>query len=81
MMKQYIKDTPDRVQSPTEIKPKGQHRPGSRKGQAHKLFDELGPDAARPKILALGIKRATITSWFKEFRKIKANMEVGHVAP
>jgi hypothetical protein len=43
------------------------HNPGSRKEQAHKLFDELGPDKARPKVLKLDIAPGTISSWFAAF--------------
>lgn len=46
------------------------HQGGSRKEQAHRLFDEIGPDAARPQIISSGIKRGTVTSWFAEFRII-----------
>jgi hypothetical protein len=45
------------------------HRVGSRKERAHQLFDTVGPDKARQRVLNLGIKPNTIGSWFSEFRK------------
>jgi hypothetical protein len=53
--------------SPTGYK---QHRPGSRKGEAHRLFDELGPIAAKPLVRQLGLAKSTINIWFREFRKL-----------
>jgi hypothetical protein len=46
------------------------HRPGSRKGVAHQLFDELGAIAARPLVLKLGLTKSTVKCWFAEFRKL-----------
>jgi hypothetical protein len=43
-----------------------EHRPGSRKGKAHEMFDKLGRDAL-PKVVALGIKRRTAIGWFCSF--------------
>jgi hypothetical protein len=45
------------------------HRTGSRKEYAHKLFDQLGPERARHRIIASGIRPHTITTWFSQFRK------------
>jgi hypothetical protein len=45
------------------------HREGSRKEQAHRWFDELGAEAALPKVLKTGIKASTAKSWFAFWRK------------
>ena len=44
-----------------------EHRPGSRNGKAHELFDKLGREQALSKVTALGIKENTAKSWFRSF--------------
>jgi hypothetical protein len=48
---------------------KGRHNVGSRKERAHQLFDQLGPEKARQRIIALGIRPHTVATWFSEFKK------------
>jgi hypothetical protein len=48
---------------------KGQHRPGSRKGKAHALYLSLGAIKAKPLIMEMGITRASVDTWFSEFRR------------
>jgi hypothetical protein len=43
------------------------HRIGSRKERAHKLFDKM-ENAAKSKVLKMGIKESTIRQWFSSFR-------------
>lgn len=40
------------------------HKPGSRKGEVHKVLDEKGRAAALEHGLKLGLKQGTLTSWF-----------------
>ena len=44
------------------------HRIGSKKEQAHRLFDELGAVAAKPLVLKLGVAKSSVNSWFREFK-------------
>jgi hypothetical protein len=48
---------------------KGRHNIGSRKERAHILFDTLGEERARHRIIASGIRPHTVATWFSEFRK------------
>lgn len=45
------------------------HRSGSNKEKAHKLYDDLGAEKAKPKVEALGMTKATIATWFNAFKK------------
>lgn len=45
------------------------HRPGSRKGEVHKAFDQEGPAAARARADELGLKPATFPNWAVHFRR------------
>lgn len=49
------------------------HRAGSRKEQAHKMFDELGAEKARPKAEKLGVKASTISAWFSSWNSKKGS--------
>jgi hypothetical protein len=60
----------DREQSRTPSTPVAykNHNIGSRKGEAHRLYDQLGPEKARPLILKMGISKGTIHTWFGSWR-------------
>lgn len=47
------------------------HRAGSRKEQAHKMFDDLkhDKDKCMPKIVALGIAESTAKSWMQTWSR------------
>jgi hypothetical protein len=56
-----------------KAEPKGyrSHKPGSRKGKVHELFDKQGPDAAWTLGLKLKLKEGTLRSWFSSWSKAK----------
>jgi hypothetical protein len=56
------------------------HKPGSRIGQLHKMFDEKGEDAARKLGEKLGLASATLSIQCAKFRggKKKAVKPVGY---
>lgn len=45
------------------------HNKGSRKEQVHQVFDQKGPDEARKRGVALGLKEGTLSSWFGAWRR------------
>jgi len=45
------------------------HKPGSRKGTAHKIFDDKGPDAALEWGIANGLAAGTLRSWCTSWGK------------
>jgi hypothetical protein len=56
-----------------KTEPKGykSHKPGSRKGKVHALYDRQGPDAAWTLGLKLKLKEGTLRSWFGSWGKSK----------
>ena len=45
------------------------HKPGSRKGRVHELFDNEGPEAAWTLGRRLKLKEGTLRSWFGTWRR------------
>jgi hypothetical protein len=43
------------------------HKPGSRKGTIHELFDKEGPDTAWVRGTKLRLKEATLRTWFSRW--------------
>jgi hypothetical protein len=44
------------------------HRPGSRKSQVHRVYNEKGAEDARRLALSLDIKPVTINGWFSTWK-------------
>jgi len=55
-----------------EVKPYKSHKPGSRKGEVHRVFDAKGADAATELGLKLKLKPGTLRSWFGTWSRGKA---------
>jgi hypothetical protein len=56
------------------------HRPGTRKGTVHRVFDEKGAEAALKKALSLDLAKGTVYSWFSEWRNPPASKAKGKSA-
>jgi hypothetical protein len=60
------------------------HRPGSNKGEVHRVFDDKGPEAAIKKAVALEIQESTARTWISSWRTDapkKAAKKVAKKAP
>lgn len=47
------------------------HRPGSMKEKMHQLYDQHGPEKARPLALKLGAAEGTVSTSFSQFKTAK----------
>jgi hypothetical protein len=56
------------------------HRPGSRKGVIHELFDEQGAEVAWTRGLKLKLKEATLRTWFSRWGESPAKVKAKPVA-
>ena len=51
------------------------HKPGSRKGVIHQLFDEEGDDTAWTRGKREGLKESTLRGWFAAWRSEKPKLK------